>query len=370
MNSIYFVPASQTENTGDLLINKVAIQLMGKYGQIILEDNNTDRWFIDELRGKQDRLLSEVTHASLDRHLLSKLARSIFSKNKVYLVLAPGHTSRQGKEGADRLRKRSTRLLLFKALGLRIVRVGFSIGPFDDVNMQAEAFHSKVYFFYGVRDKESVKMAIEGKFKKPQLFPDLAWSYEPPINVSPPDKDQYIILSFRSNSYGKVHDERYFQPYVERVKAILKSFSDLKLRVIISYQVKYDREASFVLQKALMEDFDVEVIDRKLLLEEAAGLYNKALFVISNRLHVLLFALQCNTISFPLIDPVDNKKIYHIWKDNQMAEAVMDINEKSERNVAIMQKGVADRRFVLDPFIKARQQNEQLIQKYLSAIFN
>lgn len=369
MNSIYFIPGSQTENTGDLLINKVAVQLMGKYGQVILEDSRTDRWFIDELRNTEDKLLSEVSSISLDRHLLKLLIKSFFRRDKIYMVLAPGHTAREGEHKAKSVKRRSKRLMLFKALGLRIVRIGFSIGPFDQANLAAEAVHSRAYYFYGVRDNESLSTAIRGKLKNPQLFPDLAWSYEAPMAIAPADEDQYIVLSFRSNTYGKEHDEAYFRPYVERVKAILEGLAPRKFRVVISYQVKYDREACYILKEALANDFNVEVIDKKLLLDEAAQIYNKATFVISNRLHVLLFALQCHTVSFPLIDPIDNKKIYHIWKDNEMSDAVLDINATSVENTAIIQKGISDENVVLEPFIQARKKNKQIAAQFLETIF-
>lgn len=369
MNSIYFIPALQIENTGDLLINKVALQLIRKYGQLIIVDSLTNRWFIDEVKSTHDKLLSEMNRTSLDRHLLKCLIKSCVQKDKIYMVLAPGHTARQGEDKARSIIKRNKRLILFKTLGLKIVRFGFSIGPFDRANLIAEAIRSKAYYFYGVRDRGSLDMAIRGGFKNPQLFPDLAWSYKPPLADPSNGEDFYVVLSFRSNIYGTEHDEIYFSPYVKQIKEILAALTSRRFRIVISYQVEYDREASFMLKNTLEKDFEVELIDKKLLLDEAAQIYGKAKLVISNRLHVLLFALQCHTISFPLIDPVGNKKIYHIWEDNQMSNAILDINASPAENIAVVQKGIDNACFVLDPFMQACEKNKKTTAQLLERIF-
>jgi polysaccharide pyruvyl transferase WcaK-like protein len=369
MNSIYFIPASQIENTGDLLINKVAVQAIQKYGELIIVDNQTDRWFIDEVKLTNDRQLSEVNQMSLNRHILGRLIKSLFRKDRIYVVFPPGHTARQGKDMAKIVIQRNRRLTLFKTFGVRIVRLGFSIGPFDQANLDAEAARSRLCYFYGLRDKGSLDTAIRGKFKNPQLFPDLAWNYEPSIAIPPIQDDSYIVLSFRSNVYGKEYDEAYFKPYVDRLKMILTALVFRKFRIVISYQVKYDREASFILKRALENDFEVQLIDKKLLLDEAAQIYSKAKFVISNRLHVLLFALQCHTASFPLIDPIGNKKIYHIWEDNKMSDAILDINATPEENTAIIQKGVDDENSILKPFIRACKENRKITEELLERVF-
>lgn len=369
MNRIYFVPGSQTENTGDLLINKVAIQLVGKYGQVILDDSDTDDWFLKELKGVNDLVLSEVTKGSLDIHLFRSLVKSLFSKDNIYLLLPPGHASRLERKAAYSVIKKSVWFLFLKMLGLRLIRIGFSIGPFDKSNAVAESFHSRAYYFYGIRDSESMRIAEEAKIKKPHLFPDLAWSYHPPVTASDTEKGRYIILSFRSNTYGTIHDKSYLVPYIKRIRDILSSFADLNLKIVISYQVKYDREASFMLKDALANDFDVEVIDKKLLLDEASRLYSEAYFILSNRLHVLLFALQCDTVSFPLIDEIDNMKIFNIWKDNQMNDSILDINANATENIIRVRKGIENNDFVLAPFVKARKKNEILTEQYLASIF-
>src|SRR5690606_15159059 len=117
-------------------------------------------------------------------YLLRTLPRRVFSsrKEKVYLLLVPGDTSRKGRKKAISKFKELSKFAVLKFFGCRIVRLGFSIGPFDRLNLLAEKLSSHIYHAYGLRDTKSLALAKKNNFKHLFFSPDFAWSYR--LNLS------------------------------------------------------------------------------------------------------------------------------------------------------------------------------------------
>lgn len=66
-NKIFFLPASQVDNTGDVLINKVLLDQLRKHGELIINDENKPDWFLDEIGVvKSERLSSHTTSKFYD----------------------------------------------------------------------------------------------------------------------------------------------------------------------------------------------------------------------------------------------------------------------------------------------------------------
>ncbi|RYZ97887.1 MAG: polysaccharide pyruvyl transferase family protein, partial [Sphingobacteriaceae bacterium] len=366
-----FKPAGQIENTGDLLINKSEIDALRRFGEIIIDDNNTPVWFIDAISDPQvDKKLSATSGKSLRMSILMQLLSGKNGK-QIYYVIPPGHRSTKGYKSALRSLSGGIKNFILKSFGCRIIRMGFSIGPFDNLNGQIDAMMSGSYHYFGLRDQKSLALAQKLNFKNPQYFPDLAWCYAPyPATAATmrADKD-YVVLSFRSNEYGTSHQEDYLVPIVSKIKALLESGAKGS-KVILSYQVQYDRDACIYIQQQLAGEFETELIDHKMLLPEAEGLYRNAKFVLSNRLHVLLLAFQTNALSIPLIKPEDNKKIVGIYADNGLGSMILD----SEQDIALLTSSLGE---ILDNSTKyqqlfrdASQSNTGIIGQKLDSIFN
>ena len=371
-NIIYFKPAKQTENIGDLLINLVEVDLLRPYGQIVIDDSSTPAWFVEEIStGVTDQRLSQISAKPLIKTLASQLWKEKFSsdkKNQYYMVIQPGHTSRQGFKAAYSSFRLNSKMFLLKLLGCRILRIGFSIGPFDNYNGWVESFGSLAYHFYAVRDHESLKIAQKYHFKRPQYFPDLAWAYAPE-KTEKTGLSEYIVVSLRSNAYGKTHDSAYLKPLMDSLRALLISSKQQNVKLVVTYQVKYDRDACVEIYETFKNEFNTEFVDSKLTLKEANLIYGNAKFVISNRLHVLLLALKCGALSFPLVDVNDNKKITSIFQDNNLKDLILDVKENVAINSEKLEKSLSDRDGVMAEFKKIQAKNKSVIEQDLSNIF-
>lgn len=370
MNYFLYNLATQHVNTGDLLINKSLVNLLRKHGQVIVDDRNTPTTFIEQLLAEGDQRLSSITDQSLFDFIEDKL--KIPSEDTYYLVLVPGDISIKGFKAAlagtwffiSRLRK-------LKQMGCRILRLGVSLNTFDLPNILAESLYSRAYHVYGLRDEQSITKANRFYFSNVRYFPDLAWAYHPqPVGRARIIKEKYILISFRANRYGGVHDSDYFLSIKKQLIDVLSQSSLHRYKIIVSYQVQYDQEAGQELVELLANDFNVEFIDKVLSLEEAIHLYTGADLIISNRLHVLLLGTICKTLSIPFINPLDNKKIAGIYKDNAIYDMVLDYRKNATEISNKLVDMIERKEVILHLLEEKHRHNASIIKNLINDIVN
>jgi polysaccharide pyruvyl transferase WcaK-like protein len=368
-DEIYFKPALQIENTGDLLINKAEIDLVRKYGHVILDDNDRPEWFMQQLSpGGQDIALSALSSESLYKTIFKRLKGQ--STKSIYLLMPGGNTSRLGRQAAKSTFKNFLRLYRLKLAGCKIIRTGFSIGPFDTLNGWMESLNSRAFYHCSFRDQSSLKLANKYKFKDPKYAPDLAWAYEPALEDTI-SKGDYYVISLRSNTYGEIHDSSYLEPIKAKLLAVLRSVLSAERRIILSYQVKYDREACLEIYDHFKSEFpNIEVLDKKLLLKDAEDLYAGAKCVFSNRLHVLLLAMQTNTLAIPFINDVDNRKVTSIYNDNGLEDIMLYSDRDAAMQIDRLTSILGNEVDVMKRFRSLVDKNKALIIDNLNGVFS
>jgi polysaccharide pyruvyl transferase WcaK-like protein len=365
---IFFKPALQVENTGDLLINKTEIDLVRKYGNVILDDNDRPEWYMRQLSpGGQDTLLSTLSSESLYKTIFKRLRTQ--TNKDIYLLMPGGNTSRKGRQVALNTFRNFLRLYSLKLAGCKIIRTSFSIGPFDQINGWMESLNSRAFYHYSFRDQSSVELAKKYKFKDTKYAPDLAWAYEPD-RVADVVKKDYYVISLRANTYGSVHDSKYLKPIKAKLLEVLRSVIPSDSEIILSYQVKYDRDACFEIYDYFVNDFpNIKVLDKKLLLKDATDLYAGAKCVLSNRLHVLLLAMQTNTLAIPFVNDIDNRKITSIYNDNGLGGFMLysdgEASQQRDRFRSVLERE-AD---IMEQFTLLVEKNKELIVENLNLIF-
>lgn len=374
MTKIYYDPFTQYENTGDLLINLSLLSHLKGYGEIVVDDRNKPKWFLDNLLKNGETKLSTYTKKSTISYLLGTLPFRIFSrkKEKIYLLLVPGDTSRKGRDKAISKFKELIKFFILKLFGCKIVRLGFSIGPFDRINLIAEKISSFSYHAYGLRDNRSMELAKRNNFKHLFFCPDFAWSYSDHL-ISRNDREStrpFIIFSFRSNAYGTVHDESFLVPILKNLEAILSLEDTKNYQIKVTYQVQYDRDACMQICSYLEKKYDVEFVDKKLLLADCLSLYKEAEFIISNRLHVLLAGVLTGTLSIPLINLDQNKKIVSIYEDNNLSALLLDYNGDLQVNLEKMLKAIEESDEWNDKLINISKVNREKTKKIITTVFN
>ncbi|WP_237884453.1 polysaccharide pyruvyl transferase family protein [Pseudomonas sp. PGPR40] len=369
LKKIYFEPAGQIENTGDLLINKVALDLVRKYGEIIVNDNDTPRWFVDEITGGNDTLASS-SNSSL---FASIFFEAIRRRSETYLLLPPGDISRKGMKSSIGTIVKSSKLFILRLVGCKIIRLGFSIGPFDKANAISESIQSFAYRVYGVRDSHSLKFGKDIRINNLIFFPDFSWYYKPDTDrLGTFEHENHIVLSFRSNANGIKHDSS----YLEKIKEILSRFlaeNPSSSKVTICYQVAYDREGCRDLYDELRKKnhhLQFEFIDKKLSLSECNEIYSKSSLVISNRLHVLMLAAINGAKIIALTKLGHNKKIANLFADNRIDACIVNSLEDTDQCTKKLRESVANSKQTQLNFESAVEQNRMRIDTTMSAIFN
>lgn len=379
MNEIFYNPATQYVNTGDLLINKTLVGFLRENGTLYADDNNKPKWFIDELLKQDDLRLSKFTKADSINYVLKLLIRNKLTgrnKNiKYYFVFVPGHLAKSGFRGAISSLKIFFKFLSLRMLGCRLIRVGISLGNFDRPNAFVEALITRCYSYFAVRDHVSIENARKYNFKTPEYFPDFGWAYKHEEistreEIYEPGADGFVVMSFRANELGHGIQTEVYDQLLSSIKKLLNSGVLSKYKLVLSYQVGSDREANFKLFQELSQDFDnVSFFDTKLLLDNAFDLYSRADFLITNRLHVMLLAVQAKTIAFSLIDQKANSKIYNILKDNQLLDLVLQVNDYSKSNSRKISQVLSNSDSISGKLNNAIDANTAEIRNKISSIF-
>ncbi len=332
MNKIFYNANTQYGNTGDLLIHKSLLQSLAAYGKVIIEDKTIPEWYLNKLKLPHCKRLSAYTSLSLTAYII----KTCLSKKKgtnVYYIDGLGHKMSKGNKRAFRTLITSLKYMTLKLFGCRILRFGVTLGPFDKANAITEAIISKSYYFYSVRDRESQELAKKLNFTKTPYFPDLAWSYtlqKELITYQPQRTGKYIVLSFRSNSIGVVSDTKYLDYIIERLKLLLDNPRLNQYKLVVLYQVEYDKEASQYITKQFSSKHEVELINERLFIEEAATVYQNAEMIISNRLHVLLLGAISGSLPVAFLKTAKHTKVVNIFKINNLLDLVIDTEVTKE----------------------------------------
>lgn len=319
---IYYDTRTQYENNGDLLISLALINELKRYGTVIIDDNGAPAWYTSELASLGTEGLSLRSKNTTIKHLLLE-SINFGRKNQKsvkYLFLVPGHVT--SAAGTLASLKRAAALATLKIFGVRIVRVGLSIDI--KTSRAVDRLLLKNYYYLGLRDKQSLIKAKEAQAKNVDYFPDLAWLYHPPRNAFKKRKKQ-ITISFRSSSLGVTHDSERLKDTLQSLFELLRAEEFKSHKVVIAYQVLYDKEACREIAAYLKNknQTDIEYINEKLSLTDSVELYSQSEYVISNRLHVLLIAAACRAVPIPLIKKGENRKIESIFEDNQLDELII-----------------------------------------------
>jgi polysaccharide pyruvyl transferase WcaK-like protein len=208
------------------------------------------------------------------------------------------------------------------------MRFGASVGPFSKSIETLERLNSACFKTYGVRETISLDYAKSFACKDPVFSPDLGFVFSPnhfQLSASSPKAQFKDTLSF---SFRKFDSPEHFL----RAKSFIQTISmkaDTK-RLAACIQVSFDKPV----QKELIDALDrpnLEQVDWtndgiKCLFAN----YSSTRFIVSNRLHVLLFAASLGAVPIALISPKKDTKILGIFQDNKLERLVLDITSDTD----------------------------------------
>lgn len=371
---IYFKPGAQHENTGDALINKCAVKLYSKFGKVRLLKGKLPDSYVNSISNGQ----AEIIHAGDLSFLALTIVDSIkqIKKNKhkredLFYVLPPGHTQRDGIKPFLFTVKVIFLTVLLNLFRVKVVRLGVSVAGGGKINRTIESLLSKIMHCYGVRDEESLSYCKDNGFSNVIWFPDLAWLHEPSSGPKAQRGNKYdIVLSFRSNSTGRHHNESYLDNHLELLDFLINSYpGNIKKRLLVSYQVDFDRNSALKIINYLSNTTEAEYKDCRLGMEDAENLYRNSGLVISNRLHVLLLAGISGSVPIGVVRKEDNKKIISLFDGLGMSDILLIIDGGESKEELIRKFHSISKRAVRKKFKEVSEKMKSEAIKKARSIF-
>lgn len=299
----YYICATQTNNLGDLMINKMLVDELCKYGKVYLDVFGIPDEFKYPLLKNKNVIDTSTFGFTVKRLSINNLYKYIvfLKKNNVKLITrSPGPLEEPSKK----------------------VRLGFSI-----INKIANLFKVRVVYFGNccsealsnshklkstymneiyVRSQNSLEYAKKFISCTMSYIPDMAY-----LMVTPKvyEKKKIVIVDYR-----EVADAN--EVSIADLRLIVRDFRLLGYAVELYYQVKSDKEGMLSLYD-LLKDEGVKMRQDLLWYDDIEEYYSDKAFVISNRLHSLLFGAVYGVIPIARIsnDP-HISKIMHVFRSS------------------------------------------------------
>ncbi len=286
----------------------------------------------------------------------------------MYLFSGPGHIyGASYKRSLANLRVAAS-LFLLRICGVKCGRIGFSFGPASTFFGFTEKVRAIMTSCYSVRDQESMMHCKKAGIKKVIYSPDLSWSYKLDCDRNKKNGNR-IYLSFRSSIlYGR-HDSEYASRLKEAIRAVLNSLvkDDREKSILIGYQASADEAFSKILYETFRKDYNVTLSSGQIMVHTLERAYNDVEFVLSNRMHVLLFAYKFGALPIVVTDATRHGKISAVFKESGLDDLVVDIMRPIYDEQ--LKRFTAERRLLLDRVLEVERSNSLKTKEVLNNFF-
>lgn len=306
---IYYGCQTQYQNLGDLIINRLCLSEIRKRADVKCLTFGVPNYFLAGLELKD----GESIESSFTFYI--KLILDLVRGNDVVIWGKPGHIIHN---------KLSFRMLpslivkcLLRLLKARFVRIGSTFGPFNGLPLKVEKYcYNKG--FLGVRDINSLIFCKKINFPNVDYCPDIAL-LSPYLNND--KKNNVIAFSFRANSTD-------LNSEVQGISQCLRGASSCGFDLTPVVQVSLDNQFMKKIsdELSICSSFKQYPNNDE---EEIFEIYKNSRIVVSNRLHVLIFAMSMGAIPIPIIDPAKNKKVAGVFTQIGLTELIFELNSIS-----------------------------------------
>ncbi|MCR9063524.1 MAG: polysaccharide pyruvyl transferase family protein [Cytophagales bacterium] len=374
--TLFYKGYTQYENIGDLLINKALLNHFRKFCKIIVsDDKGMPEQYVKGL-GLNDNERVTSGYSSFYAILLQSAFKNFLIKKEqvYYLASPPGHQFENSFVVGLKYLLSGFYYMFLRVLGVRIIKIGFSIGPLSPMGKIGERFRSKFVNYYFVRDSISLQFVKDLGIQKAEFFPDLCWTYSPSGegNLSSPvenGKEKFkIMFSFREAVHSDSSNEEYGEGLLELLKAIVLEYKDAFCFEIV-YQVTPDFEFSRLAYDKLGSLGDVSFREKQIHIEEASY-YAQAALVLTNRLHVALLAQKFGCLPIIVTDIDKHVKIKGIFTDVKLGTLLIDSNQSMESSLAQFDEILKDRDKLMKELKVAESAQETLSKEKMEFIFS
>lgn len=370
LNYIFYQTKTKFSNTGDALINKSLIEVLRNYGKLKCNcSKDISDAFIIELGIKDSEKLICNSQVAFSFAILKKAIKVFFKKDKVFLFSGLGHIYSTNCD-YSKIKKNilaSFMFLIYRIFGIRIVRIGFTIGPISRRLAISEFIRSIFVSDYYVRDIKSLQLCRKIGIKKAKLCPDLSWMYIANTNRALNNK-KIIAINLKSSVLSEKNDE-YIRSIVSRCEQILlliQEYYSNHFTVRFMYQVADDKDFCIRLYNHFKDVYCCEYIDKQMMLSDAQDYFKDVDINISNRMHSLLLGYKYGSLPLALIDINNHVKIAQTFKDSSIDKLLVNVyNTSSEEIIYILKH----RKREFNNLISMEKYNQKEIKKNLDEIF-
>jgi hypothetical protein len=313
---IYFLLATQHDNLGDLLINKMLIDEVSKYGTVYVDAAGLPASFKEAVITNEIKDFEKEYGGSLKRPSGYKLLSAVRT-NFDYYFKSPGPS---GGIGYDFKSILTTTVLAFQFNYLSKGKIKLNLVG-NDIIIQTKLDKwfqkntNRAFKNYLVRSVENRDQLIEMGYKNTSFIPDVAFIYD--------NKGVKIIKNNVYISFRNLKDDNYKDKIITILRETIPFYKQQGLKVEFFFQVESDYEFNHFLFKI----FQSEGIHFKstCLRFDEISYFNKAKYVLTNRLHVMILGIVHEAIPVLILnDDQKTAKINRVVKDNKLDNLIID----------------------------------------------
>lgn len=370
MNHIFYQTKTYFSNTGDALINRALIEALREYGVLHANcSSSVPDEFLQALGIRaEERAIADSELAFIKSVLLCSL-RSIQRGDQVYIFSGPGDMYGGGLRLVIRNLASALVFPIFRIFGVRIVRIGRSVGPISKLMAVSEWIRGLFLSHYYVRDTRSLQRCKDIGIKKVKMCPDLSWIYDME-HVASINRTNTVMVNLRNAIFDDVHDA-FIEATIRKCEDVLAEISNHlngQMKVTVAYQIAEDAGFSKLVYERLKSTYDVTYIDHQMRLDELETYYGAVDYHISNRMHSLLAGYKYGSLPIALIDTRNHMKIAATFEDCGLHELMVDIYDvQSSEKVAGL---CARREDLLRKMFHCEKKQQETIFKTLDFIFS
>lgn len=349
---IYFLVATQHDNLGDLLINRMLIEEISKYGVVYVDAAGVKPSFKKKLIFGGNKDFELEYGGSLKRVSGFKLLSVVREKFDFYFK-SPGPSGGFSMDIKSVIR---TFAMAFQYTylhkgGLCLNLIGNDILIKNKFDKWFQNITNKTFDNYLVRSKGNRDELLGLGFNNIGFIPDVGFLY---------DKSKRKVKDKVCISFRDLKDFDYNNRIILLLKEMIPHYINQGLKVFFFYQVESDYDYNLLLYKQF-ERLGV-FFKKKCLKYDEIEYYDNAKFLVSNRLHVMILGLVHNCLPLLILnDDSKTTKINRILSDNNLNNLIIK-NSQDFLDLDLKKNILAIETIVID--------NRQLIVDSVNKVFN
>lgn len=283
--NFYFLCATQPYNVGDLLINKMLIDELCKYGTVYVDCYNipdTFKCYILENNNAID--VYKMSGFSVKNGDIISFCFFLLRNNIKYFTQSPGPLGKLSKSYSLYFKLISC---LLKSIKIKYCLIGNCCSNSLALNEKISIRNADIYL---VRSGSSLRYLSKCGIKNVHYIPDLAFLYREKALIM--DSHKVVTFCFR-----EIYSN--YDSFVEWLKRIIRLLHDRGYRIEFIYQVAKDKSFLIKIKNDLSDMPDISFIE-DIIWYDNIQYYSGKSIIISNRLHSLLLGVIHNAVPLAL----------------------------------------------------------------------